>query len=76
VAHALRTYARKEIVTEDRGQGRVIDVIVARPNGRAGTNQELAKYIGTVKFRLIGMRMTRRAVRLVVAWKGVFGAMV
>ena len=67
VAHARKIYTRKEIITKSRRrQGRVIDVIIARLNGRAGANQELAQYIGAVNFRLIGMGMKRRGAGVVM----------
>ena len=60
-------------MTESGGEGRVIDITIARPDGCAGANEELAKYIGAVNFRLIGMRMMRRGV--VVTWNAAFVVM-
>jgi hypothetical protein len=66
MAHALRTHARNETVTERRGKGRVIDVIVIRVNGRAGADEKLAEYIRAVNFRLIGMGVMRYGVSVVM----------
>lgn len=40
-----------------------------------GTNEKLAKQIGAVNFRLIGMRMMRRSVCVVVTWNAAFVVM-
>jgi hypothetical protein len=75
LVRALRTYARDEIVTESRGKGRAIDVIVTRLNRRAGADEELAKNVRTMNFRRIGMGMMRCRAGIVVTWNAVFAVM-
>ena len=66
MARTLRTYAQKKILTERGGEGRVIDVTMARSHGYTGANEKLTKYIGAMNFRLIRMGMMRCGVGVVV----------
>ena len=53
----------------------VPDAAVVQLNGNTRAKKELTEYIGAMNFRLVGMRMMRRGVCVVVTWNAGFVVM-
>ena len=75
VAGAASSYSHHVATDRLSKLSQVPDVVVVRLNGNTRAKKELNKYIGAMNFRLVGMRMMRRALCVVVTWNAAFVVM-